>query len=60
MGSKKYRVEQEGQFLGHYSAHNPAEAVSKAIAANERWNNYDIDKSFSVTRGSKTVELGVK
>ncbi len=32
MSGKKYRVEQDGQFLGHHSGHTPQDAVSKMMS----------------------------
>lgn len=52
-GSRKYRVEQMGQFVGHYGGHNPYEAT---VAAYNRKGNfyYGIDKNgiFDVYRSN--------
>lgn len=49
----KYKVEQDGQFLGHWQAHTPQEAITKAI--NNYGSYYKIDKEgyFTVTSGRK-------
>lgn len=31
MSGNKYRIEQNGQFLGHHTGHSAAEAVEKAV-----------------------------
>ena len=52
--SKKYRVEQDGQFLGHWVAHTPHEAVMKMMKSSYA-NCYNIDKNgeFIVTKNNK-------
>lgn len=30
MGGSKWKIEQNGQFLGHHSGHTPLDAVKKA------------------------------
>ena len=47
----KYKVEQNGQFLGHWQAHTPQEAIIKAI--DNYGSYYKIDKEgyFTVTSG---------
>lgn len=55
--SKKYKVEQYGQFLGHWCAHTPEEAITKAI--NKYGIYYDIDPkgAFDVTYGRKEFHI---
>ena len=57
MSGKKYKVEQDGQFLGHHCAHSPREAISKSISTYGKY--YDINKYgwFNVTRGDKTWNI---
>lgn len=54
---KKYRVEQNGQFLGHHRAHSPKNAIEKAILTYGPFYNINQTDMFVVTRGSKTVEI---
>lgn len=55
----KYKVEQDGQFLGHWQTKTPADAVVKAIE--EYGSYYDIDTNdfFDVYRGSKHAKIYV-
>lgn len=58
--SKKYRVEQDGQFLGHHSGHTPQDAVSKMMGKMYgQIYNPDITKDFICLRGkySYTVNM---
>ena len=50
-GSRKYRVEQNKQFLGHFGGHSPYEAVNAAYNKNANFY-YGIDKDgvFDVYR----------
>lgn len=57
MSGNKYKVEQNGQFLGHYCAHNPKEAVLKSINNYGKYYNIDKNGTFHVTRGSKTWQV---
>ena len=58
--SKKYRVEQDGQFLGHWVAHTPHEAVMKMMKSSYA-NCYKVDTNgeFLVTKNDKpeTIQL---
>lgn len=51
MSGKKYTVEQNGQFLGHWTAHTPTEAVNKML--NSYYPKcYELDNSpFYVSKG---------
>lgn len=60
MSGKKYRVEQNGQFLGHHSGHTPEDAVYKAVS-----HSYgeiykpDMTKDFTCYRGNATYIVNV-
>ena len=50
-GSRKYRVEQNGQFLGHFGAHNPYEATVAAYNKNATfYHGINKDGMFDVYR----------
>lgn len=53
----KYRVEQDGQFLGHWQAHTPREAIAKAIENYGQYYNIDKYGWFDVTCGSKQYHI---
>lgn len=53
--SKKYKVMANDQFLGHYHANTPLEAVKKGITANYNFRKSlleDADTVFSAQKGS--------
>lgn len=50
--ANKYKVEQNGQFLGHHSGHTPADAVVKAINKNSQYYNINTNDWFDTYRGS--------
>ena len=53
----KYKVVQNGQFLGHWQAHTPKEAIEKAIK--NYGSFYEINKKdyFDVTSGRYQYHL---
>ena len=53
--SKKYRVEQNGQFLGHWTAHTPEEAVNKMLNSSYL-SCYDVNAAdeFIVSKNDKS------
>jgi len=57
VSGNKYRVEQDGQFLGHHSGHTPREAIKKAI--NNYGNFYNINEYgwFDLTKGKDTIHI---
>lgn len=60
MSGKKYRVEQNGQFLGHHSGHTPADAVHKVF--NRSYGeiyNPDKTKDFTCYRGKYTYVVNL-
>lgn len=55
---KKYKVEQEEQFLGHHRAHTPRQAVEKALSTyGPFYTNIDANGAFKVSRGQTSVEV---
>jgi hypothetical protein len=60
MTGGKYKIEQNGQFLGHWCATSPARAIEKmsksmyADVYKPNFNDY-----FDVTRGSHTARIYV-
>ena len=60
MTGGKYKIEQNGQFLGHWCATSPAGAVikmSKSMYADVYKPNFN--DYFDVTRGSHTARIYV-
>ena len=57
--SGKYRVEQNGQFLGHHGAHNAAEAVEKAVNKYGQFYNINTNDWFDVYRGADYARIYV-
>lgn len=55
--SKKYKVEQNGQFLGHWCAHSPQEAIEKAITNYGIYYDIDPEGAFDVVYGSKKFHI---
>lgn len=55
----KYKVEQNGQFLGHWAAHSPADAVVKAVEKYGPYYNINTNDYFDVYRGSKHAKIYV-
>lgn len=56
MGGSKWRVEQNGQFLGHHSGHTPLDAIKKACRTYGQVYNisYENGDTFICTRGAQT------
>lgn len=54
----KYRIEQAGQFLGHWTAHTPQEAISKMLHS-DYGKCYNIDDygEFILTKNGKTEKF---
>lgn len=55
MSGNKYRVEQNGEFLGHWTAHTPQEAIHKMLDSNYA-DCYKVNpnEQFVVTKSGKT------
>lgn len=47
--AKKYKVMQNGVFLGHHSGHTPQDAVRKAVQKYGEYYNMDTAGQFTVT-----------
>lgn len=59
MTGGKYKIEQNGQFLGHWCATSPEQAIekmSKTLYAGVY--KPDFNSSFDVTRGNKIWHIG--
>lgn len=57
--ANKWRVKYEGKVLGHYTGHNPAEAVQKAMAKyiEVGISNFYPNSAFTICRaGSRDAE----
>lgn len=50
---KKYKISQNGQFLGHFQAHTPADAVVKAVAKYGQYYPTNPNEYFDVQYGFK-------
>ena len=48
---KKYKVSQNGQFLGHFQAHTAADAVVKAVEKYGQYYPVDTNDYFDVQYG---------
>lgn len=59
MSGKKYKVEQNGQFLGHWSAHSAAEAVEKAVKNYGSYYNVNTNDWFDVYRDADSARIYV-
>ena len=53
----KYRVEQEGQFLGHWQGHTPREAIAKAIANYGPFYNINKNGWFDIYTSTKHYRI---
>lgn len=47
----KYKVVQNGQFLGHWQAHTPEEAIKKAVENYGAFYKINVKDYFDVTSG---------
>ena len=54
---KKYKVEQDGQFLGHHRANTPQQAVEKALSTYGPFYSININNSFKVSRGQQNFNV---
>lgn len=59
MSGNKYRVEQNGQFLGHHSGHEPAEAIAKAVDKYGDCYKINTNDWFDVYRGAHHARIYV-
>ena len=59
MGGGKYRIEQNGQFLGHHSGHDPAEAIGKAVDKYGSYYKIDTNDWFDVYKGAYHSQIYV-
>ena len=59
MGSKKYKVQQNGQFLGYWSAHSAIEAIEKAVKNYGQYYNIDTNDWFDVSYGTNSAQIYV-
>lgn len=58
MSGKKYKIEQNEKFLGHWTAHTPQEAIYKMLNSNYPDCYYiNPNESFVVTKGEKTETI---
>jgi len=55
--SKKYKITQNGKFLGHFYARTPEEAVDKAITKYGQYYNIDTNDWFDIQYGFKTGRI---
>ena len=60
MSGNKYRVEKDKQFLGHWAAHTPTEAVKKAYDANHQFYDLTSDSLYEVHRGRDVWLVSMK
>lgn len=59
LSGKKYRVEQNGQFLGHWCAHSAAEAVEKAVNGYGKYYEINANDWFDVYRNGDVARIYV-
>lgn len=59
MSSKKYRVEHNGNFLGHHQGKDFQTVVNKAVYKYWNYCNIDDNKPFTLTRGQKTYTVDI-
>lgn len=57
MSQCKYRVEQNGVFLGHYSGKDMDTIIQKAIDRYGIYYSIDKDQPFTLTRGQKVYTV---
>lgn len=57
MSGNKWRIEQNGQFLGHHMGHTAGDAVEKAIKSYGPCYNIDPDDWFDVYKGSYHTQI---
>lgn len=55
----KYKIEQNGQFLGHWQAKEPADAVVKAVEKYGPFYKINTNDYFDVYYGSKHAQIYV-
>jgi len=53
MSGRKYKVEQNGYFLGHHSGNSPLVALGKAMKTYGEFYPINEAKEFIITRGSQ-------
>ena len=51
MGGNKWKIEQNGQFLGHHSGHTPKDAVDKACRTYGQIYPVNPNEDFICTKG---------
>lgn len=56
---KKYKVSQNGQYFGHYSAHSYEEAIAKAIEKQGEYYKIDKTQPFDVKYGMSWVNVAI-
>ena len=52
--SKKYKVRQNGRFLGHFPGKTPEEAAKKAFVKLDPYYHLDEKGEFHMTKGSQS------
>ena len=57
MAMHRYRVEQDGVFLGHHHGNSLQSVVQKAIDQYGRFHHIDEHKPFLLTKGSKIYQV---
>ncbi len=56
MGADKYKVEQNGKFLGYYPAHNEQQAVEKAYKRINKFTS-TVGNEYTVSRHGKVSTI---
>ncbi len=56
---KKYKISQNGQFLGHFQAHTAAEAVEKAFKKYGQYYPINPNEYFDIQYGFKKGRIYV-
>ena len=57
MSTCKYKVEQDGLFLGHHSGNTLQKVVQKAVEKYGPFCVIDVNKPFTLTRGFKIYQV---
>lgn len=58
MSGSKYMIEQNGQYLGRWTAHTPEEALDKMFHSSySQCYNIDDYGTFTITKNGKTTEI---
>lgn len=59
MSSCKYRVEQNGHFLGHHSGRNLKVIIDKAVDRYGRFYPIDTNSMFTLSRGQRVLQVDI-